>query len=657
MKKIYSLLAMGAITLGAGAAVNMPLYMAQDFKDAFNQGALPEGWSTIGQDAKPSGNLAAEFFPDYSATNAYSLLSTGTDVIAFSPSVFEGGVQSNEWLISPAFEVTDPESILTFTVGAYGNNITNNFKVYVSEGGTAKEDFTEMMSSGAKGSQNGVNLAYRRYVISEYYGKTIRLAFVNEGNTSGMLGFTDIQTAPYYLKIDNMQSYQTLVLSGDNNKVGMTVTMTPPVACTGFTAKLTTSTGFETSFVSKSKFTSTKAKKETFEFPDEIDLGSSESADYTITITPNYDGAPATEVTGRILFAEMIYNKVALLEEFTGTWCGWCPYGYSLLNYLCDKYDGKDGNPLAIGVAIHNGDPMAVSSIDNAMSTIARPLGFGGYPCLLINREQCEHPASSLDYIENLLTEKTYAQAKVNNVTYDVDTREVTFKYELSLGYDTDYCGLKALVITTQNNMSGKSSNWTQSNNLNGYTAEQIASDFGEDAVPYFEMFLGKGQSVKGLMFNDVALNYYPSVSGEEIIGSFVKNEPTELTVKFTMVDELMSELNSKITVDPENVSLAVVILDSSGNIVAGDHVEYADFTLTDVKGVEACNIAVASSNGMVSVKTPAAGVVRIFTADGCMVAEQKVAEGVSNITAPRGMAIVKVEAGMESKTAKVIVK
>lgn len=135
MKKIYSVLAMGAVAFGMNAAVDMPIYLQQNFQEAFDNQQWPEGWITIGQDIKPVGKLASEFFPQYSATDCYSLASNGVNVLAFSPSEFEGEAPSNEWLITPAFTVTDKSNMLTYTVGAYGNRITNKYQVYISEGG------------------------------------------------------------------------------------------------------------------------------------------------------------------------------------------------------------------------------------------------------------------------------------------------------------------------------------------------------------------------------------------------------------------------------------------------------------------------------------------------------------------------------------------
>lgn len=651
MKKIYSVLAMGAVVFGMNAAVDMPIYLRQNFKDAFNSQQWPEGWIMLGQNIKPTGSIAEQYFYGYSADNCYSLLSTGNDVFAFSPSAFEGGASSDEWLITPEFTITDKANMLNFTVAAYGNNITNKYKVYISSGGTAKEDFVPLTDSGIKGSSQGVNAANRRFLMEDYAGKTVRLAFVNEGNTTGMVGFTDIQVAPYYLAIANESAFETILMSGEEKKVGMTVTLTTPENCNGFTAKLSTSTGFESTYVSKLKFTPTKAKTETFEFPDDLNLSGETGVEYTITITPNYEGAPVTTVTGRIIIAEMKYDKVAVLEERTGTWCGYCPYGYSLMNYLVDKYNGKDGNPLVIGVAVHNGDPMAVDYIDRGIATIGAPLGSSGYPSMIVNRVAAMHPSNSLSYVEGLLKEKTYAAVKINDVRYNEDSGEVEMNYGLTLGYDSDNCGLKAMVITTQNNMTGKSASWNQKNNLAGsITSSQIAASFGEDVVPYFDMFVGENasSSVKGLLFPDVAREYYPSLTGEFIEGSFATDVPTDVEISFPM---------SKNVTKLEDAVLTVVILNSAGEIVTADHVGYNGFEITAVDGIENGSISVRAQQGKVAVNAPAAGVVTVFSADGCVVAKADVAEGLNFIDAPRGISIVRVEAGSESKTVKVIVK
>lgn len=74
------------------------------------------------------------------------------------------------------------------------------------------------------------------------------------------------------------------------------------------------------------------------------------------------------------------YPRVHLMEEGTGTWCGYCPLGIEMMKYLEEKYPDFFAR-----VAIHaNGsvrDPMTVSSTGAWVNAYA-----SGFPCALIDR-------------------------------------------------------------------------------------------------------------------------------------------------------------------------------------------------------------------------------------------------------------------------------
>ena len=63
-------------------------------------------------------------------------------------------------------------------------------------------------------------------------------------------------------------------------------------------------------------------------------------------------------VAAAVNIADKIYKRNVVVEEFTGTWCGWCPLGIVGMNYMEEKY-GKDG---FIGIGVHFGDEMQVDS-------------------------------------------------------------------------------------------------------------------------------------------------------------------------------------------------------------------------------------------------------------------------------------------------------
>jgi hypothetical protein len=59
-------------------------------------------------------------------------------------------------------------------------------------------------------------------------------------------------------------------------------------------------------------------------------------------------------------------DKVYLIEERTGTWCGWCVRGIVFMDYMRETYPGN-----FLGIAVHNGDPMKNTTYDTGMGAYA----------------------------------------------------------------------------------------------------------------------------------------------------------------------------------------------------------------------------------------------------------------------------------------------
>ncbi len=69
-------------------------------------------------------------------------------------------------------------------------------------------------------------------------------------------------------------------------------------------------------------------------------------------------------------------NRKVLVEEGTGTWCGWCPRGEVLIEQMIAEY-----GDYFIPIAVHAGDPMEISGY-------AEGLGFNAFPTMMIGREE-----------------------------------------------------------------------------------------------------------------------------------------------------------------------------------------------------------------------------------------------------------------------------
>ena len=75
---------------------------------------------------------------------------------------------------------------------------------------------------------------------------------------------------------------------------------------------------------------------------------------------------------GTLITISKAVPQRVVLEEFTGTWCGWCPRGTVALNLLNQEFGDS-----VITIAVHNGDPMKASSYT---------LGSNSNPSSMVNR-------------------------------------------------------------------------------------------------------------------------------------------------------------------------------------------------------------------------------------------------------------------------------
>lgn len=87
-------------------------------------------------------------------------------------------------------------------------------------------------------------------------------------------------------------------------------------------------------------------------------------------------------ISGVLLCIKEGYPRNVVIEEATGTWCGWCVVGYVGMERMAEKYSDKG----FIGIAIHGGDEMDVL---NSPTTAYNPLvGYiNGFPSAYANRD------------------------------------------------------------------------------------------------------------------------------------------------------------------------------------------------------------------------------------------------------------------------------
>jgi hypothetical protein len=113
--------------------------------------------------------------------------------------------------------------------------------------------------------------------------------------------------------------------------------------------------------------------------PDPVDTGGgggsdTTSTDTTVVVVP-VDPNPQD---GAISPIPETFTQKIVIEEATGTWCGWCPMGTAIMDKYIAEYPSR-----VYGVAIHSGDEMENTAMINALDRI---YNLAGYPSGLVNR-------------------------------------------------------------------------------------------------------------------------------------------------------------------------------------------------------------------------------------------------------------------------------
>lgn len=149
-------------------------------------------------------------------------------------------------------------------------------------------------------------------------------------------------------------------------------------------------------------------------------------------------------------------GKIVIVEEATGTWCGWCPRGTVAMDKLAKEYNG-----FAAGIAVHNNDPMVNTAYDAGIGTF-----ISGYPSALVNRNADIDPA---DIFNPVLASMEIAPSAtlVNGAKLDAATNildvSVTVDFKKALTGDW-----RLIVVLTEDSVTGTAAGYAQANYYSG---------------------------------------------------------------------------------------------------------------------------------------------------------------------------------------------
>ncbi len=154
-------------------------------------------------------------------------------------------------------------------------------------------------------------------------------------------------------------------------------------------------------------------------------------------------------------------NIAVVIEEFTGSWCGWCPDGGIIVDEILTAHPGE-----VIGVSIHDGDDM---EFDEGIRTA---FNVSAYPNALVDRfvfpGEDDEPHSRSTWEANAVSRLTkYTPVEVSlDLQYDAASRTITATVNADF---VDYTSgdIRFNLEITEDNVTGTGSGYDQVNYLN----------------------------------------------------------------------------------------------------------------------------------------------------------------------------------------------
>ena len=265
--------------------------------------------------------------------------------------------------------------------------------------------------------------------------------------------------------------------------------------------------------------------------------GKNHTLEYTVTDIDGKADAVPSNSNGSFDFqlpATTFYPRVTVMEEATGTWCGWCVRGLETIERLNKEYPD---NFIAIG--IHNKDEMA-----NWLNYEGVAKRFTSYPNCIINRQQIfdpEYPAIR-QIVED---QKNSAEAKIKAKALFVrtDSSAVKVTTETTFGFsDKGNDNYRIAYVVVEDQVGP----YPQNNYYDSY-----------DLTPDDYMYRWSQQPGRvKILFNDVARAIYSDADGQK--GSIPNSIEEGKTYQYTYGFNLPKNIQER-----KNIRIVTLLIDS----------------------------------------------------------------------------------------------
>lgn len=257
------------------------------------------------------------------------------------------------------------------------------------------------------------------------------------------------------------------------------------------------------------------------------------------------------------------FIRNVVLEENTGTWCGFCPRGIVAIEYMKEKYGSQ-----FIPISIHTQtDIMADDYLQNAYAPLL--LGLNSAPSGLIDRKDALYTQMDKSSVEQFF-KKELESCNANitcKATYDEKTRKISVDTETEFSYDFSGADYRITYVVLEDKLGPYLQN-------NSYAGGGYGTCDGWE----------KMSSTVRITYDDVARALVPSYTGQR--GSIPANVKADEIYKYTYTFSMPSNVSN-----PDNVRIAALIIDpATGEIVNACQAPLVKGDLTGIEGLSTIN-------------------------------------------------------------------
>ena len=249
--------------------------------------------------------------------------------------------------------------------------------------------------------------------------------------------------------------------------------------------------------------------------------------------------------TGYLIVTSEKPTNVPVVEEFTGTWCGYCPYGIVGMKKAHDNFGDK-----VVLIAAHSGDVMDIGSYSDVINAYA-----SGYPSSRISRGSYSvYPSSSLVYyLNNSLKEVTQGTIELTARWADDTKTAVDFSTTSKFFYNAEGEQYGIAFVLVEDGLKGSGSSWAQRNFLSG-----------ESGSGDMSFWYSAGSVVSGLEYDHVAVAAWDVMNGVD--GSVTPTIQSGVGQNFSYTGDISTNLHIQ---DKSKLTAVALLIDrGSGRIV-----------------------------------------------------------------------------------------